>query len=74
MAVNPDYQGKGLGEKLLSYGMGFIFSNFEQEIDHFWCNARVSACSFYEKYGFKISSEPFHIEGIGKHFVMKYFI
>ena len=35
-----------------------------------WCNARTTACGFYEKLGFEKSGPEFEIPGIGKHFIM----
>ena len=35
-----------------------------------WCNARTSACAYYEKLGFTPRGGEFEIEGIGPHFVM----
>jgi predicted GNAT family N-acyltransferase len=35
-----------------------------------WCNARVTALSFYEKLGFISVGEEFEIHLVGPHFVM----
>lgn len=42
----------------------------KKDIKILWCNAREVAANFYNKNGFKITSKPFNIETIGKHFIM----
>lgn len=67
MAVNPEYQGRGYGQKLLKYGMDFLA---DQDCDFLWFNARVKAFSFYEKMGFFMYGPLFELPGIGPHKVM----
>ncbi|PJX23256.1 MULTISPECIES: GNAT family N-acetyltransferase [Psychroflexus] len=67
MAVEPDNQKKGFGQKLLCEAIKSTKSN-----DLIWCNARVSASTFYEKNGFVKASDVFNIENVGLHVVMKY--
>lgn len=56
-AVSETVQHRGIGRQLLNYITGFV----EQENGtHLWCNARLSATGFYEKFGFKPSGEVFH--------------
>ena len=69
MAADVGLQGKGLGGKLLKYAMddarALGFSNV------MWCNARITAVGFYEKYGWKVCSEEFDVPLVGPHFKMK---
>ena len=49
-------QKQGLGTQLLEYVIEFSRS---KNIDILWCDARVSATAFYQKFGFEIISQPF---------------
>lgn len=69
MAVSPDHQGLGIGTKLLENALQVLLDRFPN-IETVWCNARVSAVSFYEKSGFEKSGPEFEIDGVGPHFVM----
>ena len=67
MAVLEAYQGKGLGNILVTEG--------EQQLkqlgyDLLWCNARIKALNFYTRKGFKIEGEAFEIEPIGTHYLL----
>ena len=35
-----------------------------------WCNARTSAIGFYEKLGWRVTSGPFDVPGVGPHVTM----
>jgi GNAT superfamily N-acetyltransferase len=67
MAVDPVYQKRGLGARLLTEiervaaenGVGLI-----------WANARTPAAEFYRKHGWEIVSEMFEIPTAGPHFKM----
>ena len=54
-------QGKGYGSMLLSYVIAFIRQEGGIKI---WCNARASAITFYERFGFKVRGEEFTEQGI----------
>ena len=56
MATLEEYRNSGYGTLLLRYIIDF--SEFEN-IGTLWCNARVSAASFYERLGFKETGEHF---------------
>ena len=49
LAVDPDYQGKGIGNALLIYITDFAKAAGGTRL---WCNARLSAIGFYEKIHF----------------------
>lgn len=68
MAVAPEYQGRGLGAKVLELGMEKLKS---EGINYLWCNARKVAYDFYVRQGFEFLSEEFEIAGIGPHKVMR---
>lgn len=67
MAFLEPYQGKGLGAKLLTFGIERLQ---EMDIDICWCNARTPAVSFYERQGFQTFGNTFTIENAGPHIVM----
>lgn len=67
MAVLNEFQGKGLGARLVEKAEQFVQN---QACEILWFNAREIAVPFYQKMGFKIIGEPFDILEIGKHFVM----
>jgi predicted GNAT family N-acyltransferase len=68
MAVSHKYQRNGYGNKVLEFCIKNI-KNSNAKI--LWCNARLEAVGFYEKYGFKIVSDLFEIQNIGPHYVME---
>lgn len=64
MAVDPAYQGRGVGRMLVTRGIETARTQHGQRI---WCNARSHAIGFYEKLGFRVNGEPFDIPTIGPH-------
>jgi len=56
LAVDPDYQGKGVGNALLTYITDFAKAAGGTRI---WCNARSTATGFYDKNGFSYTGESF---------------
>ena len=67
MAVEKALQGKGIGKELVNLMLEDLKTNTTKLV---WCNARTTACGFYEKLGFEKSGPEFEIPGIGKHFIM----
>ena len=59
-AVDPEYQGKGIGNELLAYITDFAKAEGGKTI---WCNARDSAFGFYLKAGFVQLHKPFTRNG-----------
>jgi GNAT superfamily N-acetyltransferase len=55
-AVEPDYQGKGIGNELLTYITEFARSEGGKRL---WCNARSTATGFYDRQGFRHTGEFF---------------
>ena len=60
-ATLPDFQGKGLGSKLLQHAIRYAQT---QGYTRMWCDARTDALGFYERLGFKKFSQPFFKEHI----------
>ena len=54
-------QGKGYGSQLLFYIISYVAQEGGLKL---WCNARVSAMDFYEKFSFRPKGEYFSEHGI----------
>jgi phosphoribosylformimino-5-aminoimidazole carboxamide ribotide isomerase len=59
-AVEPSFQGKGIGNALLTYITDFTIAEGGGRI---WCNARLSAIGFYDKNGFSHTGQIFSKNG-----------
>jgi GNAT superfamily N-acetyltransferase len=68
MGVIQEYQGKGVG-KMVLHVLEELAAD-ASPIRLFWCNAREEAVDFYQKQGWSIASERFHIEDVGPHYRM----
>ncbi len=66
MAVNPAYQRQGLGKKLIQKVEVYLQT---QGVRHIELNARKTALKFYQKLGYKITSDEFFEIGL-PHFKM----
>ena len=66
MAVNPSYQKKGIGRRLIETGYELL-----ENVMTIWCNSRISAIPFYERLGFTAVSEEFYLPGHGKRIRME---
>ncbi len=69
MAVLPEHRGRGLGRGFVEAGLAIARQQTPPPAVA-WCNARTTACAYYEKLGFTPRGDEFEIEGIGPHFVM----
>jgi predicted GNAT family N-acyltransferase len=65
MATDARLQRHGLGGRLLAVAVAEARRDEPARI--FWCNARTSAVGFYEKSGWRVVSEPFHMPTAGPH-------
>lgn len=60
-ATEIPQQGKGYGSYLLQYIVKLAAS---QGAEVLWCNARLSAAPFYERFGFTCTGNPWQQSGI----------
>ncbi|HEY0898470.1 MAG TPA: GNAT family N-acetyltransferase [Sphingobacteriaceae bacterium] len=60
-ATLPEYQGKGYGTSMMNYIMNFAR---EEDLSRVWCSARVTAETFYARFGFSRMGEHFSKNGI----------
>jgi predicted GNAT family N-acyltransferase len=67
MAVLDKYQRMGYGEKLVKQCENYVIN---QKSSLIWFNARENAVRFYEKLGYKTTSNAFEIKDIGIHYIM----
>lgn len=67
MAVDEDFQGKGLGKEVFREGERILK---EKGITHLWFNARIKAVPFYESSGCRILGDEFDIPTVGPHYFM----
>ncbi|MBC8369280.1 MAG: GNAT family N-acetyltransferase [Planctomycetes bacterium] len=65
MAIDEGYRRRGYGKKLIDF---FTLKHGSS----IWCNARTSACKFYQYCGFVAEGDEFDIALIGPHYVMRY--
>ena len=71
MATAPQVRGQGVGELLLD---ACVDRARREGASTVWCNARVGAQGFYERYGFAVASEPFDVADIGPHVRMERYL
>ncbi len=64
MATDPAVRGSGAGRALLVDGLARVAARGG---DLVWCNARVTAAGFYERFGFAVVTASFDTPGIGPH-------
>lgn len=67
MATTENVRGKGYGKDLMNKCLEHIKSKNGKL---YWCNARITAEGFYEKFGMKRKGEIFYPEDLGPHVVM----
>ena len=68
LAIDPEYQGKGIGNTLLIYITDFAKTAGGSRL---WCNARLSAIGFYEKNQFNHTGQLFSKYGFDYEIVVK---
>ena len=67
MAILEEYQGKQLGDLLITHGEKQIKKSGGTLI---WLNSREIAVNFYKRNHYKIKGESFEIKDIGTHYLM----
>jgi len=68
MATQEHVRGGGVGRAVLD---ALVRHALAEGASRIWCNARSPARSFYERAGFRITSEEFELGEMGPHFVME---
>ena len=68
MAVEEEYQGKGIGSQILK---SLEESAKEKGAKYIVLNARDNAITFYEKYGYRIVEKSHTLFGLIEHFRMR---
>ena len=69
MAVADGLRGAGIGTMLLAENERIVRDKTSHSLQ-LWCNARTPAAPFYQRHGWSIVSEEFHIEHAGPHVKM----
>jgi GNAT superfamily N-acetyltransferase len=69
MAVGDQFQGQGIGGRLLAHAEQLLRQPSGAKI-LCWCNARVTAARFYESHGWQRLGEAFDIPEVGAHIRM----
>jgi predicted GNAT family N-acyltransferase len=64
MATEPALQRQGVGRALMTGLFDFVARSGGGAI---WCNARLHAVGFYERFGFAVTGEVFEEPDIGPH-------
>ncbi|MEH6396992.1 GNAT family N-acetyltransferase [Pseudoalteromonas sp.] len=60
-ATLPDYQGQGIGSKVIEH---LVCDLKRAQVNYFWCDARTSAISFYQKFGLYVEGNEFQKSGV----------
>ncbi|HEV7302121.1 MAG TPA: GNAT family N-acetyltransferase [Tepidisphaeraceae bacterium] len=68
MAVDGAWQNAGLGRAVLAFMEGQLR---DRSVTLLWCNARTPAVPFYQRQGWRVISDEFHIPTAGPHFRMR---
>jgi GNAT superfamily N-acetyltransferase len=69
MATEEAHRGQGFGAGLLRFAEARV-AGMPPSRRLIWCNARLSAAGFYERFGWLTVSEPFEIPTVGTHIRM----
>ena len=67
MATSPAVRGKQVGRQIIEASIKKLK---HMGIELIWCDARLEATGFYEKLGFKIKGDIYHVPEIGPHKLM----
>jgi predicted GNAT family N-acyltransferase len=70
MAVVDELRGSGIGTRLLAELERIVRDPQPPQSLQLWCNARLQAKRFYERHGWRVASDEFHIERAGPHLKM----
>ncbi len=68
-ATHPDYQNQGIGTQLLNQVIHHVW---QAGVTELWCDARLTAAAFYERFGMQADGDVFCKGDIAySRFVMK---
>jgi GNAT superfamily N-acetyltransferase len=67
MATLNDFRNLRAGSALIEFAEAILKN---RRADNWWCNARISASSYYEKMGLSAFGEVFTIDPLGPHKLM----
>jgi predicted GNAT family N-acyltransferase len=67
MATSPTVRGKKVGRQIIEASIKKLK---HMGIELIWCDARLEATGFYEKLGFKMKGDIYHVPEIGPHKLM----
>lgn len=71
MASAPEARGKGFADAVMRAMIDYVRSQHTDGAPCLlWCNARMVAVGFYERFGMRVVSPQFDITGVGPHVVM----
>ncbi len=65
MATAQEWQGKGIGAALLKFAEQILAR--DTEVHRLWCNARIGAISFYQRFGWSNIFGVFDVPAVGPH-------
>jgi GNAT superfamily N-acetyltransferase len=65
MATRSDLLGRGIGRQVLAFGQTALVARAPTV--GLWCNARVGAIGFYERLGWRVTSDEFEVPDVGPH-------
>lgn len=64
MATHPEFRGHNVGLVLINGLLGELYT---RKVDWVWCDARVTAVGFYERVGWEVDSQVYHVPQVGAH-------
>lgn len=71
MSSSPEARGKGFADAVMRAMIDYVRSQHTDGAPCLlWCNARIVAVGFYERFGMRVVSPQFDITGVGPHVVM----
>lgn len=71
MASSPEARGKGFADAVMRAMIDHVRAQHANGAPCLlWCNARMVAVGFYERFGMRVVSPQFDIAGVGPHVVM----
>ncbi len=66
-ATLHEYQGQGIGSKVIKQAIEHLK---QLDVQCFWCDARTTALSFYQKFGLQVEGAEFDKAGVSYYKMM----